>query len=528
MTQLFIGVKPNVGPVVKVLKYDTDDPLTLANDAYDRYLYNSENQAISYVFEPKTWSFEYYGYPPQGTHNIDNGKYYLVRSYFTNQRDDVGVFAVKDQISPNTSYIPIFESRFRNDNGWVIGGQRQFKSIQGAVGVITASQFMSVWAKTLNFSTGQEWQTRFPPSLSFLGLNRWVASCSNYAGSNAQVTIPKTVQIGTQTYLNTRYITAFWDLPADQSSLPTYNPLPNLEVLRLNQTEAIMSRPGFSVANSSGRSQRIFDSTQHPCLCIMSGDTTAIAPSGTVSISAPFGYTISENAIVEMVCRNTNGDFYQPCLLQRGDEAVNATVWYKIENNNLVIWNDSQSNIIVRYIVFDADTRPNTTGGNIILETKSQNGIEFQRIKKPFTSDTNPQPNDIILDTRIPMVQVVKEGFIPTSAFIFDGAEDTRWLGERQFTVNFTNNGFLPFVKYSLVFDNYILPPVQATRSGVSNRGPSNQSSMCRLGDNYAKFWINPGNWSRVDTSKPTSSNDIYDQPDPIGIRYYIFAIARV
>lgn len=527
MVKLVMGSKQGVGQFVKVLKYNTDNALTLANDAYSRYVYNSENQAISYVFEPKSWNFEYYGYPPQGVHNIDSGKYYLVRSYFTNQRDDVGVFAVKDEISPNTSYVPIFESRFRNDNGWIIGGQRQFKSIQGAVGVITASQFMSVWAKTLNFSTGQDWQTRFPSGLSFLGYGKWVASCSNYAGSNAQVTIPKTVQIGTQTYLNTRYVTAFWDLPADSSPLPVYNYTAGLKGLIVSPTQAIMSRPGYTWQGSSGRSQRIFDSTQAPCLCVMSGDTPSIASGATVTIPVPYGYTLSENAIVEMLPRNVSAEFYQPCLLQRGDESVNATVWYKIDAGGLTIWNESQQTIIVRYMVFDADTRPNTTGGKKVLSREVYNGQEYIRLKKPGTSDTTTQPNDIIIDTRLPMVQIVKEGFIPTSSFSSTGAEDTRWLGERQFTVNFTNDGFLPFVKYSLVFNDYILPPVQATRSGTSDRGPSNQSSMCRLGDNYAKFWINPGNWSRVNTSAPTSSNDIYDQPDPIGIRYYIFAITR-
>lgn len=50
MTQTFIGYKPGVGPVLKCLKYDTDDPLTLANTAFDRFFFNSETQNLSYVF----------------------------------------------------------------------------------------------------------------------------------------------------------------------------------------------------------------------------------------------------------------------------------------------------------------------------------------------------------------------------------------------------------------------------------------------------------------------------------------------
>ena len=51
MVSLFMGWKPGFGPVVKVLRYDQDDPLTLANDAYDRYFFNSETQDLSYIFD---------------------------------------------------------------------------------------------------------------------------------------------------------------------------------------------------------------------------------------------------------------------------------------------------------------------------------------------------------------------------------------------------------------------------------------------------------------------------------------------
>ncbi|SUA86650.1 Uncharacterised protein [Brucella intermedia] len=37
MGLFFMGWKPGVGSVLKILKYETDDPLTLANSAYNRF-----------------------------------------------------------------------------------------------------------------------------------------------------------------------------------------------------------------------------------------------------------------------------------------------------------------------------------------------------------------------------------------------------------------------------------------------------------------------------------------------------------
>ena len=57
MTQFFAGWKPGYGPVVKVLKYDADDPLTLSNAAYGRFFFNSEIQNIGYIYSIAAWDY---------------------------------------------------------------------------------------------------------------------------------------------------------------------------------------------------------------------------------------------------------------------------------------------------------------------------------------------------------------------------------------------------------------------------------------------------------------------------------------
>ncbi|KAB2692540.1 hypothetical protein, partial [Brucella intermedia] len=51
MGLFFMGWKPGVGSVLKILKYETDDPLTLANSAYNRFYFNSETQNLSYIWD---------------------------------------------------------------------------------------------------------------------------------------------------------------------------------------------------------------------------------------------------------------------------------------------------------------------------------------------------------------------------------------------------------------------------------------------------------------------------------------------
>lgn len=530
MAQLFIGVKPGVGPVVKVMRYNADDPLLIANDQFNRFFYNSETDKISYIYDPRTWYFTYGGQPPSGATSVDGGKYYTIRSTFTSTIDNVGVFAIKDNLFGVSSYPPILESRYKLSDGRVVGAERSWGKYDDWYPIITSNSFTSWWGKTKNFGNTPIWQTRFPPALSFLGLNKWVGMYSYGAGARDQGSLNGFPFVGTfqsTTYPNVNLITAFWDLPADASPMRVYTTAPNLETLRMNQSEIIMSRPGYSVNGSTGIGQRIFDSTQSPTLCVMSGDSPTINSGAFVDIPVPNGYELSENTIVEMIVKNTGADMYIPARMSYGSTgSANSRQLYRVFPKYIRLWNESTQAIIVRYIVFDADTRPNTTGGNQMMSTNNDGTDDYVRIKKPFTSDTTTQPNDIILDTRLPMVQIVKEGFIPLASFTTGAAEDQHALGRRAFQVNFTNDGFLPFVKYTLVFNDYILPPINAQKFGTSTAGPSsNQSCLCRLGNDYAKFWVNDGNWSRIASAYP--HDDINDMPNPIGIRYYVFAIAR-
>lgn len=545
MTQLFIGVKPSVGPVVKVLKYDTDNPLTLANTAYDRYYFNSEVQNLSYVGNAELWvprpdlATGYHKYGGSGS----AFKYLLtvINNSSTNSSSPSG--NIKNIFGGGFVGIP--ECRVRDSNGRIAAGRREifwrFDSASQERAIITSAQFPAALFKVKEFKdglTGSALASSRHNGIIHTGfrdqgfaIGDWI---SMY-GSGYEVGVGsegRNFPTGAAGYSGASSLTTvFWNLPATQAAMPIYNSAPNKEVLVMSASRVVMSRPGFSVDESEGVNQRIFDSDLNPSLCIMHGETSTIAASSSVTIPAPSGLTLSEHTVVDMMVRGVGGPQYIPPFVPSGYMRNNWMNYsYKINPTNIQIFNEGSDSIIVRYLVFDADMTPPSTGGSQIMFKGNDGSRDYIQIKRPGTSDPASKVNDIILDTRYPMLQIVKEGFIPLSSFSTSGVENATSFGNRQHTVSFENNGFLPFVKYTLVCPNVCLSPVMTQAYNYTSGGgpvwgpPSNQSSLCRLTNNSAKFWISPGNWSGMSTVPPYDY--IYDCPDPLGIRYYIFGIA--
>lgn len=544
MTQLFIGDKAGVGPVVKVLKNNSDDPLTLANDAYDRYYYNSETQQLSYVGNAKLW--ERMPSTPTGVYyidgNINTGKYVMI--VINNSSIDSTIAQGKLKNIFADGFVGIPETRVKQTNGRFAAGKRTLRwfidSANVERGLVTSYQFPAalgriaeIKATPAGVQTENAWHNGiYPLYMADRGFNvgDWVSVYGSGYG-NGLGSYGRNRPTGATTEDAVSLTTVFWDLPANSDPMPTYTTLPNKETLVLSQSAAIMSRPGFSVSESSGTTQRIFDSTINPSMCILSGETNSIPAGSFVTIPAPNGLTLSEHTIVDMMVKGGGQPQYIPPFVPSG---YMRNTWldfsYKINPNNIQIYNDGSEPVIVRYLVFDADMNPPSTGGNQIMLRGNDGTQDYIQIKRPGTSDPASRVTDIILDTRFPMLQIVKEGFIPISQFSSSGTENSFAFGNVQHTVNFTNNGFMPFIKYTVVCPHVCLSPVMSQaynyNNGVASWGPpSNQSALCRLTDTSAKFWLSPGNWSSMNPISPYEYQ--YGLPDPIGIRYYIFGIAK-
>lgn len=535
MTQLFMGVKPGVGPVVKILKNNGDNPLTLANDAYDKYLFNSENQQLSYTFG--NFSIEW------DNTTFSTGMHYIGGTsgnapYVVNSAPGALLFWGRvNQIYPSRPFLPLPEVRVRipGTSRYGAGRRRETLYIDETFyeeGEVTSYQFPVALMKaqsltTSNAFTSDNWEGYVQSGLG-ISVNDWTVICSTTGvvagGAGFRMngyTIPdSTVR---------KVIFNYWNLPADSSSMPTYTSSAGLETLRANKDEFILARPGYSVSGSSGRNQRIIDSTVSPALCVAAGVTPSISASSSYTVSVHPGFTLSETAVVDFMIRKSGEAQYVPCHVPGGYARNDAfDVSYEIDGNDVIIHNEGTGPVIVTYAIYNASEDPPSTGGSLIMFRGNDGTQDFIQIKKPGTSDPASRPQDILLDTRLPTIHILAEGFIPAASFT-DPAENTNGLGKYAKEITFNAGGMIPFVKYALVFDNHILTPMCSLyyrwAGGSPTWGPpSNQSSLCRLTSSSAKFWINSGNWSTLSYSGGVVSQ-VYNGPDPIGIRYYIFGI---
>lgn len=543
MTQFFMGVKPGVGPVLKILKYDTDDPLTLANNRYDRYFFNSENEKLSYIFGTASiqCTFSYWPFGEANTNLYGNSStsQYSVISQKNNSGAEprLSLYALGrvKNIAPNFPYIPMPEVRFKNlSTGRVMAGQRR---VYNSMYIISHYQFayniINVSYKFSRFGNDPSpWLRGISDRFTNVMVGDWVYKIGETAaprwGNGVGSTSVSSNGNGEGVLLINN-----WALPANNAPMPTYQYSANKEALRLDSDGLVLTRPGYSVDGSSGIEQRIIGGSISPALCVMFGTAENIPSWGSRFIPAPNGVVLSDTATVDFMYQEVGEELFIPGYVNHPfDNDTQFNLSYSVSAAGLSIFNEGSSPMTVRYAVFNTDESPISTGGSDVLFKGNDGAGDFIQIKQPGTSDPASRPNDILVDTRFPSLQIISEGFIPLSSFSADSAESQAQLGKVAYNLPFNANGMTTYLKYTVVFNGYILPPINTRRFTflgpvTTVREASNQSCLARLRANEVKFWLNPGNWSHTEYSN--SSGDYvlkYDGPDPLGIRYYLFGVA--
>lgn len=115
-----------------------------------------------------------------------------------------------------------------------------------------------------------------------------------------------------------------------------------------------------------------------------------------------------------------------------------------MSNNSVTFYNSEKDAVDLRYVVFNVDDQPTSTGGNQVIFRGNDGARDFVQIKKPGTSDPASRPNDILFDSRYPQFQIIAQGFIPISSFGNSSAGDAVYKGARTYRLNFNNAGFVP------------------------------------------------------------------------------------
>lgn len=553
MTQLFIGHKPGVGPVVKILKHDGDDALTLANDAYDRYFFNSENQNLTQItssFVFSAWSAS--DYPANGIYHFggDAETAKVTVRYVKEPNDTVDYLFLLfrlENLYPNAPFLPVCEYRMGTYPDYrSIVARRTYGQWSGGGNVNRGYTFynsFTVLAKIQSYTSSPDpfghanWNKQAPNTLSaFISVGDYTlyGGCieSNFMGSARGFYGAGTRSSASRdSSWNSQAIIQVWNLPADSSPLPTYVTAPNLEIVRISPEKVAVARPGYDVNSAVGPSQFILDSDSDTtqAFCVAAGRVDIPANSSTF-VANPTDIPWSNATVSDMLVKRVGQLQYTPAYHPNfTSQASNFQVSYSASAGGVTIYNDSAFAVTVTYMIFNADTEQGRSSGGERVMYRGNDGVrDFIQIKRPGSSDVDVRPSDILLDTRFPTVHILQEGWLPIGDFSLSPTGESLTLGRVRRVVPISvPAGLVPFVKFTTVFPDYILQPYYSigyadTPQGNWPQGGSRQSSLCVLDEanSVASFYLNPNAWTVI-----TNNGFTGNSPNPLGIRYYLFGL---
>lgn len=506
MTRLRIGTKPGVGPVVKVMVDELDDPFTTSSQDIAKFRFDSENQNYGYVVQVAECSLDFTGM------GYANAWKYVPTG------------------DPWTSYLWLSQIQS--------GGStyQRFGTIR--VDAIAPEGNYFVFAQLATSDWKRRWTTFSNPVQRFVEPNVYVVEVDHVPpGANPVAYIPpnERVRLRTLQSRNTPFgegrvgtfpnaVMSRWNvfktnLPRDDVAYPPAGPAPvaGQHVLRISPTQVRMARPGYTIADADDL--MILSSNRVPIKIVAAGLLTI--PAGGVQTVTPI-VPIDENVYVEFSVQGPGAQLLIPPF---GEINEGALVEHRVAGGNVEFRNLSSKTLEVRYFVLAEGTTPQSVGSAKVLERLPDGNVV---IRKPGTAGTSLR--DTILDTRLPFVPIVAQGFIPWTAFV---GSDTATRGTHMALVNFDNPGakFRPHPIWVAKLQRIAAPndiifrdPNAVFLTAASPDRFGAQSVMCQVQDTQVKFyaWRGSTNPTLVETGP---YNIEYDPYQWIGIRFFIFAI---
>jgi hypothetical protein len=535
MTQWFMGIKPGVGPVVKVMKDDNDDPLTTPSTDWQKYIFDSERaHKLGYVYDIREISYSLTKWPrpaadnstaiyyePSGTNNSTAlEKIWTIRN--NGSFDDGSQWHVIFPEKLGFSYTPIIEGRAQT-----VADSRFFGAVNsyspsdsgggGETGFVQGR--MSFTAQFRDYAEVLHWSVEV--------LNRRTYSLYGYSLDGQYVNNREISQNGVY-----RDLFSVLELPAGNQAMPAYSgtPVEGQKVLEISPTTVRMAYPGHDVAESAHEAF-IFNESRIPAKLIGAGEVQ-VNSGANVKVLTKRPTTLG--TYMDYMVRRTGDAMHHPAYLPSGTaKTLKIQMQYVIEADGVRIYNTGNPDIVVRYMILADDDSAPTTGGSKVFHKGNDGSVDFIQLKLPVSSDSAPGLNEIILDTRLPYVPIVDEGWLATAAFT--ETTDNLILGTAKKTINFTNDGFLPFVKYMATWsDGSIMAPVnRILRSFNLDQAPKWDNSVagattnCRVSSNKLEFYHASGQPWRTEVKSNafgTYADPVYG-PSLVGIRWYLFAI---
>jgi len=510
MARLFVGHKPGVGGVVKVMRYDTDEPLTTPNENYGKFLFNSETSKLAYANFINSYKWDG-AVPPNTTAYVPSGSNINTAQHATRRLTTLQwQFLFSGRIMGRGNVPLITEIRQKRPLGVERVLQRAMYQRTSENGPNTAG----------DVSINLTYAMRLTKGVGF-GIGPFSEPIAAMVGElNDDFTIePETFSSNRP---NEEVIATIFDLPADSRPMPstpvaasgTRNTLIVPSVVRIAKAGANAEVGGDSI---------IADSDHIPLKIVRAGQVD-IEPGLYVDVLSPWPLTVDSYMDYMTWRKGQPVRWPDPIADSPFAQEYASRVTYAVFEDRVRIFNRGNVAVSVRFMIC-ADNMQTTTGGSRIMRRLDDENIQ---IKRPGSSDVAPLSGDIVLDTRFSYFPIVAEGYAHYTEFT--ASSSNLALGDRYFDVALPNDGsYVPFVKFCAVTANDIFSPqgrVLRTRTASAFNGiASNRQAIVELTNTNARFWLAYSHPLRANavSNGYTGNYDTFYRP--IGIRYYIFAI---
>jgi hypothetical protein len=531
MTQFNALIKPGFGPVLKVMTDDAADPLGAAD------IFDSERaHKIGYVFDIMEINYDLTKWPRPGTDNTMATYYEPPGSNSSTALEQIMTRRANGSESDGEQFHVIFPEKLGFSYTPIIEGKRLTVADSRFSGASSnyATSAISGSSETGHVTGRLSWGTWFRNTTTtggfpLINLSRLTYSLYGYAGANDDTLIPR-VPAQSGVY---RDLFSVLELPAGNEPLPTYatTPVDGQCNLAIEPNIVRMSYPGHDIAESSHEAF-IFSESRIPAKLIGAGQTS-VNSGANVKLLTKRPTTLG-TYMDFIVKRTSEAQFHHPPFLPAGTAKSNKIqLDYVVEADGVRVYNTGDQNFDLRYMIFADDNSAPTTGGSKVLFSDNDGTVDYIMLKQPGSSDTAPGLNDIILDTRLPYIPIVDEGWL--SAADFTETSTVPILGSARKTINFTNSGFIPFPKYIATWSdgsmrspvNRILRSFNLDTTPKWDNAVAGNTTNCRIFDDKLEFYHASGQpWRTTISSNAfgTYASPVYG-PSLVGIRWYLFAI---
>jgi hypothetical protein len=310
-----------------------------------------------------------------------------------------------------------------------------------------------------------------------------------------------------------------WNLPGDDTPLDGDATPPSAAgkmTVQITKDYCRVAKPGFDVRTALPQ-QLAFDTSGRPLGVIAAADVAV--PAGTSSFDT--GVDLPTDAVCE-ISFYTGTALYYPAR-PSNDDQVGAD--YAFIGTRIYFYNPYAA-CRARFIIFAAGLESPTSGTNNVLKQIIDNGEKHVQFIRPGAG-ASPTVADIILDTRRPVLQLLKEGYYqpPTAT-------------SHEHTISYDATGFFPYIKFATHHgagsmnngnttwaEGVREPLVKVLQPGSAGYYTSGDTAYCVYDDQGATFRTSK---SRAVDRYYSSGGSLINQADPcpiLGIRYYVFGI---